>query len=107
MSTDASKVGWGCVINSIKTRGLWTQDESNYHINYLEMLAVYFGLKAHQNLVSKMSVKVLVDNTTVQNTHNEMGTSHSHIKTIWDWCITNVTVHGKTNKKGDDTGTLF
>ena len=24
LSTDASKVGWGCVIDSIKTRGLWT-----------------------------------------------------------------------------------
>ena len=44
MSTDASKVGWGCVINSIKTGGPWTLEESNYHINYLEMLGVYFGL---------------------------------------------------------------
>ena len=29
MSTDASKVGWGCVITSTKTGGLWTQEESN------------------------------------------------------------------------------
>ena len=112
MSTDAFKVGWGCVINSIKTGGLWTQEESNYHINYLEMLAVYFGLKAHKNLVSKMHVKVLVDNTTVQNTLNEMGTSHSPssnslIKTICDWCITNeiwitvARIPGKENVSAD------
>ena len=112
MSTDASKVGWGCVINSIKTGGLWTQEESNYHINYLEMLAVYFGLKAHKTLVSKMHVRVLVDNTTVQNTLNKMGTSHSPslnslIKTIWDWYITNevwitvVRIPGKENVDAD------
>ena len=86
-------VGWRCLINSIKTEGPWTQEESNYHINYLEMLAVYFGFKAHKNLVFKMHVKVLVDNTTVQNTLNKMGTSQSPslnslIKSIWDWFIT-------------------
>ena len=32
MSTDAFKVGWGWVTNSIKTRGLWTQEESNYQL---------------------------------------------------------------------------
>ena len=59
-----------------------------------------------------MHVKVLVDNTTVQNTLNKMGTSHSPslnslIKTIWDWCITNevwITVAhipGKANVDAD------
>lgn len=112
MSTDASKVGWGCAINNIKTGGLWTQEESQSHINYLEMLAVYFGLKSHQKSITKMHVKVLVDNTTVQNTLNKMGTSHSPllnslIKTIWDWCIVNevwitvARIPGKENVDAD------
>ena len=76
------------------------------------MLAVYFGPKAHKTLASKMHVKVLVDNTTVQTTLNKMGTSHSPslnslIKTIWDWCITNevwitvACIPGKENVDAD------
>lgn len=113
MCTDASKIGWGCVIYDLKTGGLWTLEESKYHINYLELLAVYFGLKAHKNLVSKKHVKVLVDNTTVQITLTKMGTSHSPflnslIKTIWDWCIINevwitvARIPGKENIEADN-----
>ena len=92
--TDASKRGWGCAVNKLATGGLWTPEESCYHINYLEMLAVLFGLKAYKQLVSGKHVKVMVDNTTAQATINKMGTSHSPqlntlTKTIWDWCITN------------------
>ena len=94
MSTDASKKGWACVIDGVNTGGLWTLEESKHHINYLELLAVYFGLKSHKSLVSHKHVKVLVDNTTVQITLNKMGTSHSPvlnslIKATWDWCIMN------------------
>lgn len=92
--TDASKQGWGCAVNNLATGGLWTLEESSYHINYLEMLAALFGLKAYKRLVCGKHVKVLVDNTTAQATINKMGTSHSPqlntlTKTIWDWCITN------------------
>ena len=59
MYTDASKRGWGCAIDSVKTGGLWTPEESKHHINYLELLAGFFGLKAHKSLVSQKHVKVL------------------------------------------------
>ena len=38
MCTDASKKGWGCAIDRVKTGGLWTLEESKHHINYLELL---------------------------------------------------------------------
>ena len=90
--TDASKQGWGCAVNDLTTGGLWTAEERGHHINYLEMLAVLFGLQEYNQLVGGKHVKVLVDNTTVQATLNKMGTSHSPqlntlTKTIWDWCI--------------------
>lgn len=71
---------------------MWTAEESGHHINYLEMLAVLFGLQAYKQLVAGNHVKVLVDNTTVQATLNKMGTSHSPqlntlTKTVWDCCI--------------------
>ena len=61
-----------------------------------------------------MHVKVLVDNTTAQNTLNELGTSHSPsfnslIKTIWDWYITNkvwITVTRIPGKENVDADSL-
>lgn len=108
MFIDVFKVGWGCVINSIKIGGFWIQEESNYYINYLEMLVVYFGFKVYKFFVFKMYVKVLVDNIIVQNIFNKMGISYflflnSFIKIIWDWCIINevwiivVCIFGKEN----------
>ena len=46
---------------------------------YLEMLAVFLGLKAYKQFASGKHIKVLVDNTTTQATKNKMGTSHSPI----------------------------
>ena len=40
--TDASKEGWGIVLNNVKIEGHWTPEEASNHINYLEMLAVFF-----------------------------------------------------------------
>ena len=77
VSTDASKQGWGCAVNTSTTGGLWTSEESSYHIDYLEMLAVLLGLKAYKQRVCGKHVRVVVDNTTAQATINNMGTSHS------------------------------
>ncbi len=110
--TDASKQGWGCAVNDLTTGGLWTASEKENHINYLEMMAVFFGLQAYKQLVSNKHVKVLVDNTTVQVILNKMGTSHSPnlntlVKTIWDWCISNhiwltvARIPGKENIEAD------
>ena len=92
--TDASTQGWGCAVNDLSTGGLWTAAEKGNHINYLELLAVLFGLQAYKQLVSGKHVRVLVDNTTVHVIVNKMGNSHSPqlnvlVKTIWDWCIAN------------------
>ncbi len=110
--TDASKQGWGCAVNDLTTGGLWTASEKENHINYFEMMAVFFRLQAYKQLVSNKHVKVLVDNTTVQVTLNKMGTSHSPnlntlVKTIWDWCISNhiwltvARIPGKENIEAD------
>ena len=44
--TDASNEGWGAVCGPQSTGGLWASDEKRHHISYLEMLAVFLGLKA-------------------------------------------------------------
>ena len=60
--SDASKKGWGGVAGDRRTQGLWTEHEAAQHINFLEMLAVFFNLKSFENMITEKHVKVLVDN---------------------------------------------
>lgn len=92
LQTDSSMTGWGALIveSNMETRGFWTKEEKQKHINYLELLAVYLGLKALMNTMAKTHVKVLSDNTTVVSCINKMGSKSSDLnnltRQIWHWC---------------------
>ena len=92
ITTDASSNGWGAECNGTSTGGLWTVFERSHHINYLEMLAIFFGLKVFASSRSHLHVRVITDNTTAVSVISHMGSSHSQTcndlcKTIWNWCI--------------------
>ncbi|XP_068734585.1 uncharacterized protein [Montipora capricornis] len=92
LMTDASNNGWGAVCGPQSTGGLWASDEKPHHINYLELLAVFLGLKALCSSHRDGHIRLKIDNTTAVAVINHMGTSHSgHLnklcKEIWDWCI--------------------
>ena len=42
LSSDASKVGWGCACKDSQSGGEWLPEESSFHINYLELQAQMF-----------------------------------------------------------------
>ena len=72
--------------------GQWTTLEATHHINYLEMLAVFFALKAFQTHLLGKHGCVRIDNMTAVSNIGKMGTSHSRkrntlVREIWDWCI--------------------
>lgn len=46
----------------------WSPNEVFHHINYFEMLAVYFALKAFQAPLEGKHVGVMIDNTTADTT---------------------------------------
>ena len=46
LKCDSSLEGWGSVVDNSSTNGRWPIQESAYHINYLEIKAVLFGLKS-------------------------------------------------------------
>jgi len=92
LTTDASKSGWGAVFGKTKTGGLFTTDETNLHINVLELKAVYFGLSSLCKEVKNMHIKLLIDNTTAVQTINNMGSCKSEscnniVLEIWNWAI--------------------
>lgn len=89
--TDASTTGWGAACGPEKTGGFWSEEESSKHINYLEILAIYFGLKSFANDRKNCDILLRVDNTTAISYVNRMGgVQYPHLhrvaSMIWQWC---------------------
>lgn len=89
--TDASRTGWGAYCNETRASGYWTKDELDYHINYLELLAVFFALKCFARGSYNCAILLRVDNTTAISYINRMGgIQFPHLNTlsrhIWQWC---------------------
>ena len=71
--------------------GHWLPVESQFHINYLELLAAFFSLKCFEDKISGKHVRLMLDNTNAISWINKMGTSHSESEnrltfTVWEWC---------------------
>lgn len=89
--TDASRTGWGAACNGARANGGWKDEELPLHINYLELLAVFLGLKSFASKQHDCSILLRVDNTTALCYINRMGGirfPHLHVltKNIWQWC---------------------
>ena len=92
LTTDSSLTGWRAVYANTSTGGSWSAHERSFHINYLELLAVFMGLKTFCKSQQNTNIWLLIDNTTAIAVLNHMGTSHSEPchrfgKEIWEWCI--------------------
>lgn len=91
ISTDASGSGWGAECNSVTTRGFWSQSDKKFHINYLELLAAFFGLKCFASDLSNCEILMRIDNTTAIAYINKAGgIKYPHLselaRKIWQWC---------------------
>ena len=108
--TDASNIGfirdlmWGYV-----NRGVWLLEEKQWHMNELELKAIFLGLKFFIK-EEKTHIKVFSDSTTAIGCINKIGTSHSDIchhftKLIWKLAksihITAAHIPGNKNIEAD------
>lgn len=89
--TDASKTSWGACCNGKKTRGFWNGEQQNLHINYLELLAAFFGIQCFAKKLNNCNILCRIDNTTAIAYINRMGSvqfPELNILTrkIWQWC---------------------
>lgn len=89
--SDASTTGWGVHCNNTSSRGFWSEDEKKHHINYLELLAVFFGLKCFAGQLKDCSILCRVDNSTAISYVNRMGSVrfpklNDLAREIWRWC---------------------
>ena len=84
--------GWGAHMGEFSAQGVWSLQESDRHINVLELKAVHLGLKA---LISHFPdhkvIKVMTDNSTVAWYINKQGGTKSPqlVAVTWNllaWC---------------------
>ncbi len=62
-ATDASATGWGAMCNGHAAAGLWTGPQLQWHINCLELLAVWLALRRFRTLLHEKHILVRLDNT--------------------------------------------
>ena len=63
--TDSSTQGWDAHSQELTASGIWSQDQSQLHINVLELQAIWLGLKAFSQRVEDAKVALVSDNTSV------------------------------------------
>lgn len=90
VTTDASQHGWGGVWNHKGVHGIWQDELRAYHINYLELQAVWLTLQHFQEPLEHKHVLVRTDNTsTVYHINHQGGvrslTLNNLTRRIWLW----------------------
>ncbi len=73
VTTDASTHGWGAVCDGMPLSGLWLKPQSQWHINRLELEAVFLALKEFQPQLEQQHVLIRTDNTSVVSNINHQG----------------------------------
>lgn len=89
--SDASTTGWGACCNNNTASGQWSASEQEQHINFLELLAAFIGLKIFAKDLYDCQILLRIDNTTAISYINRMGgIQFPHLtgitRDIWQWC---------------------
>ncbi len=73
VTTDASTLGWGAVCEGMPASGRWSEPQIRWHINRLELEAVFLALKEFQTQLERQHVLIRTDNTSVVSYINRQG----------------------------------
>ena len=92
VTTDASRSGWGATHEGRTAMGLWTQSMEDYHINYLELKAIYLALKHFEPFLLGCHVLIRTDNTAALYYLNKQGGLSSRVmdqlaREMTLWCL--------------------
>ncbi len=77
ITTDASMTGWGAVFEGRPASGEWKEEFLSWHINGLELRAVFLALKYFLPVLGGYHIIVRMDNTAVVSHINRQGGSRS------------------------------
>uniref|UniRef100_T1IYZ6 RNase H type-1 domain-containing protein n=1 Tax=Strigamia maritima TaxID=126957 RepID=T1IYZ6_STRMM len=93
IASDASlEFGWGAVSNGVSIGFKWEKFMLSKHINILELIAAFWGLKSFALNLQDATVKLKIDNTTAVAAINRLGSPRSPEATavaqdIWSWAF--------------------
>ncbi|XP_064415368.1 mitochondrial import receptor subunit TOM5 homolog isoform X4 [Latimeria chalumnae] len=92
LTTDASLRGWEAFLGGKMVQGLWSKEESNLHINLLELRAVRLPLASLLSKVRGSMVLLRTDTTTVVSYINKQGGTKSpslcqETELLWNWAL--------------------
>ena len=74
--SDASNDGWGgCTEDKQGTGGDWSAEERLFHINYLELKAVFLTLQCFCTQMHHSHIRLMIDNTTAVACINKFGST--------------------------------
>ena len=105
--------GWEATNNISPTGGIWDKKDKEYHINYLELKAINFAIKAYKSSWEGCKhIRIRSDNTTAIAYFNNMGglvsNSCNHLtREIWTYCtdqkiwLSAFHIPGKDNNTAD------
>ncbi len=71
--TDASLRGWEAVHQGCPVRGVWSEEQRSWHINHLELLAVFLALRQFLTQLTGCHVLIRTDNMMVVSYLNRQG----------------------------------
>ena len=115
--SDASNSGWGAWTSSSEVAGKWSESESAFHINILELLAVLYAFQSLFRTTFSCAIMVKSDNSTVVAYINKQGGTTCRklcdlALSLWDFCVVrNITlaashVAGVRNGRADKLSRL-
>lgn len=114
--TDASKVGWGALLDDKEAQGFWDKSIGHSHSNVREMWAVYMALVSFREDLTGKTIQIRSDNITTVAYLNKMGGSSLELNKIatdiWAEAINNRVsiscchIAGKDNTGADSLSRL-
>ena len=104
------------VCGDVTTKGAWSPEEQAHHINWLELTAIWFGVKCFAE-PQHSYVKVFSDSSTadayINNLEGRSVELHQIARSIWEWCLNyQITIEafhlqGKLNTQADSLSREF
>nr|CAH7732012.1 unnamed protein product [Callosobruchus chinensis] len=91
IKADADSSAWGAVYRNKVAKGFWFSSEVKFHINYLELLAAFNGLKSFCKNHTNINILMRTGNVIAISYINRMGgikfpAMNNIFKQIWEWC---------------------